>query len=180
MKITTIILLGWINWWYIKISWYSCWPRWCPLPNADALLTLLNILNNIWASGKFPTSWYTSTVIPVPKFGKDTSYPSNYRPIAFASCICKVMECMINNRLVWYLKRNKLLSYAMQCGFHKQRSTTDNLVWLESFVREAFTQQQHAVGVFFDLDSIWKKVRGSLVSWEISIMQVCVADCHSS
>jgi len=26
------------------------------LPN-DALLTLLNILNNIWASGKFPTSW---------------------------------------------------------------------------------------------------------------------------
>ena len=32
-------------------------------PN-DALLTLLNILNNIWASGKFPTSWCTSTVIP--------------------------------------------------------------------------------------------------------------------
>ena len=48
----------------------------------DALLTLLNILNNIWASGKFPTSWCTSTVIPVPKPGKDTSDPSNYRPIA--------------------------------------------------------------------------------------------------
>ena len=28
------------------------------LPN-DALLTLLNILNDIWASGKFPTSWCT-------------------------------------------------------------------------------------------------------------------------
>jgi len=39
----------------------------------DALLTLLNILNNIWASGKFPTSWCTSAVIPVPKPGKDTS-----------------------------------------------------------------------------------------------------------
>ena len=45
------------------------------LPN-DALLSLLNILNNIWASGKFPTSWCTSTVIPVPKPGKDTSDPS--------------------------------------------------------------------------------------------------------
>ena len=45
------------------------------LPN-DALLTLLNILN-IWASGKFPTSWCTSTAIPVPKPGKDTSDPSN-------------------------------------------------------------------------------------------------------
>jgi len=97
------------------------------LPN-DALLTLLNILNNIWASVKFPTSWGTSTVIPVPKPGKDTS---------LTSCICKVMERMINSRLVWYLERNKLIS-PVQCGFRKQRSTTDHLVRLESFVREAF------------------------------------------
>jgi len=117
------------------------------LPN-DALLTLLNILNNIWASGKFPTSCCTSTVIPVPKPGKDTSDPFNYRPIALTSCICKVMERMINSRLVWYLERNKLIS-AMQSGFRKQRSTTDHLVRLESFVREAFAQRQHAVGVFF-------------------------------
>jgi len=53
-------------------------------------------------------------------------------------------------RLVWYLERNKLIS-PMQCGFRKQRSTTDHLVRLESFVREAFAQRQHAVGVFFDL-----------------------------
>ena len=107
------------------------------LPN-DALLTLLNILNNIWASGKFPTSWCTSTVIPVPKPGKDTSDPSNYRPIALTSCcICKIMERMINSRLVWYLERNKLIS-PTQCSFRKQRSTTDHLVRLESFVREAF------------------------------------------
>ena len=48
----------------------------------------------------------------------------------------------------------------MQCGFRKQRSTTDHLVRLESFVREAFAQRQHAVGVFFDLEkayeSTWK------------------------
>ena len=56
----------------------------------EALLTLLNILNKIWDLGKFPTSWCTSTVIPVPKPGKDTSDPSNYRPIALTSCICKV------------------------------------------------------------------------------------------
>jgi len=111
----------------------------------DALLTLLNILN-IWASGKLPTSWCTSTAIPVPKPGKDTSDPSNYRPIALTSCICKVMERMINSRLVWYLERNKLIS-PVQCGFRKQRSTNDHLVRLESFVREAFAQRQHAVWV---------------------------------
>ena len=60
-------------------------------------------------------------------------------PIALTSCICKVMERMINSRLVWYLERNKIIS-PMQCGFRKQHSTTDHLVRLESFVREAFAQ----------------------------------------
>ena len=77
--------------------------------------------------------------IPVPKPGKDTSNPSNYRPIALTSCIWKVMERMISSRLVWYLERNRLTCISpMQCGFRKQRSTTDHLVRLESFVREAF------------------------------------------
>ena len=57
---------------------------------------------------------------------------------------------MINNRLVWFLERNKLIS-PLQCGFRKQRSTTDHLVRLESFIREAFIQRQHAVAVFFYL-----------------------------
>ena len=134
----------------------------------DALLTLLNILN-IWASGKLPTSWCTSTAIPVPKPGKDTSDPSNYRPVALTSCICKVMERMINSRLVWYLERNKLIS-PMQCGFRKQRSTTDHLVRLESFVREAFVQRQHAVGVFFDLEKAYES------TWKFGIMR----DLHNA
>ena len=99
----------------------------------DALLTLLNILNNIWALEKFPASWCTFTVILVPELGKDTSDPSYYCPIALTSCICKVMERMINSHLVWYLEQNKLISL-MQCGFRKQHSTTNHLVRLEFFV----------------------------------------------
>jgi len=48
--------------------------------------------------------------MPVPKPGKDTSSPTNYRPIALTSCVCKVMERMVNNRLVWYLERNKIIT----------------------------------------------------------------------
>jgi len=63
------------------------------------------------------------------------------------------MERMVNNRLVWFLERNKLIT-PLQCGFRKQRSTTDHLVRLEYFIRprEAFIQRQHAVAVFFDLE----------------------------
>jgi len=39
-------------------------------------------------------------------------------------------------------------------------STTDQLVLLETFVREAFIHKQHAVAIFFDLekayDTAWK------------------------
>jgi len=47
---------------------------------------------------------------------------------------------------------NKLVTN-MQSGFRKQRSTTDNLVRLETFIREAFVQKQHAVPSVL----IWKK-----------------------
>jgi len=66
---------------------------------------------------------------------------------------------MVNDRLVWYLESNKLLT-SVQCGFRKCRSSTDHLVRLETFVREAFVQRQHCVAVFFDLekayDTTWK------------------------
>jgi len=103
----------------------------------NAVNTLLQALNNIWFAGNFPPSWRTSTVIPIPKPAKDASDPNNYRPIALTSCLCKIMERMVNNRLVWFLERNKLIT-PLRCGFRKQRRTTDHLVRLESFIREAF------------------------------------------
>jgi len=112
----------------------------------NAVNTLLQAVNDIWFAGNFFLSWRTSTVIPIPD--KDASDPNNYRPIALTSCLCKVMERMVNNRLVWFLERNKLI-IPLQCGFRKQRSTTDHLVRSESFIREAFIERQHPVAVFY-------------------------------
>ena len=66
---------------------------------------------------------------------------------------------MINNRLVWFLEKNKLIT-PLQYNFRKQHSTTGHLVRLESFITEAFIQRQHDVAIFFDLeeayDCTWK------------------------
>ena len=57
------------------------------------------------------------------------------------------------------MERNKIIT-PTQSRFRKGRSTTDQLVRLESFVREAFIQKQHATAIFFDLekayDTTWK------------------------
>ena len=113
----------------------------------------------MWETGKFPESWELATTIPIPKPGKYHTEPRNYRPIALTSCLCKTLERMINARLVWYLEINNLIS-PVQSGFRSERSTNDNLVRLETFIRDAFVKKEHVVAVFFDLekayDTTWK------------------------
>ena len=125
----------------------------------SSLQALLEIFNDMWETGKFPESWELATVIPVPKPGKDHTEPNNYRPIALTSCLCKTLERMINVRLVWYLESNNLIS-PVQSGFRSERCTNDNLVRLETFIRDAFVAKEHVVAVFFDLekayDTTWR------------------------
>ena len=61
---------------------------------------------------------------------------------------------MINKKkLTWFLEFNNHISW-LQSGFRSDRSTTDNLVRLETFIRDAFIKKEHVVAVFFD----WKKL----------------------
>ena len=125
----------------------------------NSLETLLNIFNYIWTTGKFSEDWTLATIIPIPKPGKDPAEPNNYRPIALTSCLCKTLERMINKRLTWFLESNNHIS-RFQSGFRSDRSTTDNLVRLETFIRDAFIKKEHVVAVFFDLekayDTTWR------------------------
>ena len=66
---------------------------------------------------------------------------------------------MVNECLVWHLEKTGLLA-KQQCGYRANRSTIDHLICLETFIRDAFIQNQHLVAVFFDLqkayDTTWK------------------------
>ena len=130
----------------------------------SSLQTLLGIFNHIWTTGDFPEDWRLATLIPIPKPGKDYAEPTNYRPIALTSCLCKTLERMINKRLIWYLESNNLLS-RYQSGFRAGRSTNDNLVKLETFIRDAFVKKEHVVAVFFDLEKAYD------TTWRYGIMK---------
>ena len=123
----------------------------------DTLKILKEILNKIWISADFPQQWRAATVIPISKPNKDHTDPLSYRPIALTSCLCKVLERMINTCLIWYLEKYKILD-RIQCGFRKHRSTTDHLVSLERYLWDAFAQRQQAVGLFFDLEKAYEAI----------------------
>ena len=125
----------------------------------ESLLLLLKFFNDFWQNNTFPDSWRQATVVPIPKPQKDHTNPNNYRPISLTNCFCKLMEKVVNARLMWYLEDSKSLSN-LQCGFRTGRSTVDHLVRLETFIRKSFARGEHMVAVFFDLekafDTTWK------------------------
>ena len=89
----------------------------------------------------FPETWRKSSIVPIPKSGKDTYNPKNYRPNALTSCLYKTMKQMISSRLTCYLETNGLITN-MQAGFQKKRGTIDHLIRLETFIREAFKKKK--------------------------------------
>ena len=125
------------------------------LPEA-AKLFLLTIINKIWETGILPKSWKVAIIIPTKKPNKDCFEASSYRPISLTSCVCKLMEKMINSRLVWYLENKNLIS-PYQFGFRKNRSTLDPLLRLSNQIQQGFSSQCQTIGVFFDLEKAYDR-----------------------
>ena len=120
---------------------------------------LLDLLNSIFKGGKFPDRYKEAFIIPILKQGKAATAASSYRPIALTSCISKLLERIVNRRLVWYLESKGLIDKC-QSGFRRGRSTVDCLASLATEAHDAFRRGQYLFCIFFDLekayDTCWK------------------------
>lgn len=125
---------------------------------------LLDIYNLIWETGLYPQQWCESTIIPILKTGKDQTERSNYRPISLTCCLSKVLEKMVNYRLVWTLEHLKLLS-KYQCGFRKYHSTSDCLTHLENTIITSFENKLHTTAILLDLERAYD------TTWRYGILQ---------
>lgn len=125
---------------------------------------LLRFYNKIWESSHIPDCWRLAELIPIHKNGKDKRLAKSYRPVSLTSCLCKVLERLVNKRLMWVLEKNKVLPKT-QSGYRKARSTTDHLVQLEAELQYTFIQKQIAIGVFFDAEAAYDRV------WKYGVLQ---------
>ena len=90
---------------------------------------LLDICNQSWNTGTFPTSWKEAIIIPILKKGKDRHSKTNYRPISLLSYLGKTIERMVNRCLQHHFKKE--WSYLpSQSGFRKNSSTEDQVTLL--------------------------------------------------
>lgn len=118
--------------------------------NINVLITPLTYLLNLClSSGIFPNVLKDSIVVPVFKSGERDSI-TNYRPISLLPTLAKILEKIINHKLVNYLEKNNILA-VNQYGFRKNKSTVNAIEDLVTNIAENLDHKRKCIGVFLDL-----------------------------
>lgn len=124
----------------------------------EKLLKLfLSIFNQMLEEGSFPPSWHKSVVIFIPKNGG-----SGLRPISLNSCLLKILEKCLYNRMAWLLESGCVLPDS-QFGFRKFRSCHDNLIILTNYIHKGFLNGLDTAAVFLDINSAFDNVVPSVL-----------------
>ena len=120
---------------------------------------LLNLYNRLFLEGVLPKEWSHAIVIPLLKPGKDPRSINSYRPISLTSCLCKIFERMVTDRLTWFLESNDLLKNS-QSGFRKGRGCIDQMLRLYNVVETNLKKGSTSIAVFLDFekafDMVWQ------------------------
>ena len=120
-------------------------------------------------------------MIPIYIKGKAKTEASGYRPISLTNCVVKVPEMIINTRLKWFLKSEKLLAsennIALRIKLHN----------LAQEIEDGFQHKKQTLTVWIDLlkafDTVWtdglllklKKcnIAGNMFRWIKSYLHNC-------
>lgn len=113
---------------------------------------ITKMYNYIIDSGKIPGSWKDQFVCLIPK-PKD----KRFRPIALSSCLQKIMERIINDRLQWYLESRKIFPNQF-FGFRRAKSCNNSLSILVTDIKKSFILKQIIIAGFIDINSAYDNV----------------------
>ncbi len=131
-------------------------------------MPLTTLFNRSIALGKAPEEWTTAIITPIFKGGrKDSRLPVNYRPIALTSCVARVLEKIINKRLLRYLTENHLI-YKHQSGFLPDHSTVTQLCLLLHRWKMALDRREVVQAAFLDLSKAYDRVSIPALLYKLS------------
>ena len=152
-------------------------------PRAES--EMLALINRSWSEGAVPSPWRIAEIVAIPKKGKPLTEPSSYRPISLLSCVGKLAERLVQQRLQHWLEAAGKMN-PNQAGFRRGHSTLDQLVRVTQSIFDALevprtkhTRPQRAVLALLDFtaaydrvwrDALWAKmgrlgVPGCAIRW---------------
>lgn len=111
--------------------------------------SITHICNLAMSTGTFPNAFKTALIKPIYKGGlKDCV--SNYRPISILPTLSKILERIMNYRLLNYLEVNDLLAQN-QYGFRRHRSTDAAVHELINSIVTSLDEGTKSLTIFLDL-----------------------------
>lgn len=148
----------------------KCSPHLIKLIKKIIIKPLTHIYNLSLATGIFPEAWKTAIITPIHKSG-DKKSPTNYRPISLLIIFSKLLEKLVNKRLVVFLESNDLIP-DRQFGFRHGRSTEDAVMLLTNTVSNALDQNQSCLGVFLDLAKAFDTVSTPILLQKLNLVGI--------
>lgn len=125
--------------------------------NQEKRIELLDLMNDLWKTGKIPNSWRISEIITIHKNGP-TSEPGNYRGISLLSNLYKLMANILNKRLRIWCEAEKIFSES-QAGFRQLHSTGNNIFILNSLINEKLKRKKGRLfTMFIDIKAAFDSV----------------------
>ena len=117
---------------------------------------LTKLLNLSITTGKLPSAWKTSSVVPIPKT-ENKSDAKNYRPISLLSVTSKILERHIHGKILMHLQSAYPLLES-QWGFCSGKSTIQALLTATNDWLEMMESGIEAAAVFFDFTRAFDSV----------------------
>ena len=125
---------------------------------ADILSYQLSRLFHLsFTTGQLPSDWKRGVILPIKKKTSAISV-ADYRPISITSCICRVFERLLRNRIESFLEENELISKS-QHGFVKGRSTTTALLTYSNDISQSIDNGLCVDVAYFDFSKAFDSVR---------------------
>ena len=122
---------------------------------------LSNIFNKSFLDGIFPQKLKYAFVLPLHKCGSKLLL-TNYRPISILPILSKILEQLMQFRLVKYLEEQNII-YEHQFGFQRNKSTSLAILDVHAKIIEAIENKQLACSVFLDFAKTFDTVNHDIL-----------------
>ena len=123
----------------------------------DQFLELIvELFNLTLEKSQIPKAWKESVVTMIPKNKTCRTDPLDYRPISLTSCLSKLAEKTIKDRLTHHLVSKNIIC-PQQSGFRPHRSTHDNLIYLTQKIQESFCKDKKLCLLNFDISKAFDR-----------------------
>ena len=119
-------------------------------------LPLTHIFNRSLETGYVPWQLKTAKVSPIYKSGQSDKF-NNYRPISVLPTFSKLLEKIVNKRLISFMNSHNIL-YPFQFGFRKGHSTEHALIHTMSEIVNTLDNGNFALSLFMDFSKAFDVV----------------------